>query len=118
MKARVKVGTVRFRGNSSRLTLATKRSLRAYAKLLSAQGFTRLYVDGYTAQHDHGSRAFRRRLSLTRAKHVKEYLTSRFRLLHHKIAIIATGHSGANPVGSNSTAAGTAINRRVELVLK
>ncbi|MEI8082418.1 MAG: YDG domain-containing protein, partial [Actinomycetes bacterium] len=44
-----KIGTVRFSFNSPKLTPATKRALRSYAKTIAAQGFTRLTVNGYTS---------------------------------------------------------------------
>jgi outer membrane protein OmpA-like peptidoglycan-associated protein len=114
----VQMGTVRFTGNSSRLTPATKRALKRYASLMATQRFTSLKVSGYTAAHDHGSKAFRRRLSLKRAKNVKAYLASEFKRLHVRVSITTAGYGGTNPVASNRTASGMAKNRRAELILK
>jgi outer membrane protein OmpA-like peptidoglycan-associated protein len=114
----VQMGTVRFNGNSPKLTPATKRALRSYASLMATQGFTSLKVSGYTAARDHGSKAFRRRLSLKRAKNVKAYLATQFRTLHASVSITTAGYGGTNPVATNRTAWGMSRNRRAELLLK
>jgi hypothetical protein len=114
----VKLGTVRFGGNSSRLTPSTKRSLKRYARIVAAQGFTSLKVSGYTAKTDHGSRAFRKRLSVKRAKNVKAYLAAEFRRLHVSVGITTAGYGGSEPVRSNKTRGGMARNRRAEVILK
>jgi outer membrane protein OmpA-like peptidoglycan-associated protein len=114
----VQIGTVRFTGNSSRLTPATKRLLRRYASLMATQGFKSVSVSGYTAKFDHGSSSFRRRLSLTRAKVVKAYLATQFRALHVSASISAAGYGGTKPVASNRTKAGIAKNRRAEVLLR
>lgn len=114
----VKIGTVHFAGNSSRLDPASKRTLRHLAALVAAQGFTSLRVDGFTAKRDHGSRAFRKRLSVSRAHVVKKYLAFEFRRVHARVNMIATGYGGAQPVGSNASLSGRAQNRRAELLLQ
>jgi hypothetical protein len=114
----VQVGVVRFTGNSSKLTPGTKTALRRWASLMATQGFTNLKVSGYTAAHDHGSKAFRRRLSLKRAKNVKAYLAAQFRMLHANVSITTAGYGGTYPAASNSSAWGMARNRRAELLLK
>jgi uncharacterized repeat protein (TIGR02543 family) len=114
----VQFGTVRFTGNSSRLTPATKRALRRYASLMATQGFKSVNVSGYTAKFDHGSASFRRRLSLTRAKNVKAYLAAQFKALHVSVSINAAGYGGTRPVASNRTKAGAAKNRRAEVLLR
>jgi uncharacterized repeat protein (TIGR02543 family) len=114
----VQMGTVRFTGNSSKLTRGTKTALRRYASLLAAQGFTSVKVSGYTAKFDHGSKAFRRRLSLARAKNVKAYLAAELKRLHAHVTITTAGYGGASPAASNSSRSGAAKNRRAELLLK
>jgi outer membrane protein OmpA-like peptidoglycan-associated protein len=114
----VKIGAVRFSGNSSRLTPATKRTLRSYASLMATQGFSGLDVNGYTASFDHGSRSFRKRLSVARAKNVRAYMATQFRSLNVSVSIKAAGYGGANPVASNRTSSGAAKNRRADLLLK
>jgi outer membrane protein OmpA-like peptidoglycan-associated protein/5-hydroxyisourate hydrolase-like protein (transthyretin family) len=114
-----KLGAVRFTANSPKLTPATKRALRSYAKIIAAQGFTRIGVNGYTATYsDRGTWAFRKRLSVARAKNVKAYLASQFRGLHVSVAISTTGYGNRYPVASNRTASGRAKNRRAEILLK
>jgi DNA-binding beta-propeller fold protein YncE/outer membrane protein OmpA-like peptidoglycan-associated protein len=114
----VQMGTVRFTGNSSKLTRGTKTALRRVANLLAAQGFTTVKVSGYTAKFDHGSKSFRRRLSLARAKKVKAYLAAELKRLHAHVNITTAGYGGASPVASNSSKSGAARNRRAELLLK
>jgi len=114
----VKIGTVYFAGNSAKLTSGTRRALRHYAALVAAQGFTSLSINGYTARRDHGSWAFRRHLSVARARAVAAYLSREFKRLHVKVKVTRSGHGGADPAGSNSTPSGRAKNRRAELVLQ
>jgi outer membrane protein OmpA-like peptidoglycan-associated protein len=112
-----KIGTVWFAGNSSRLTASAKKSLRAYAKLVAAQGFSAVRANGYTARFDRGSWAYRKRLSTARAVVVKQYLDVQFKGLGVRVGVTARGHAGENPIATNSTRTGRARNRRVELVL-
>jgi outer membrane protein OmpA-like peptidoglycan-associated protein len=116
--APVKVGTVHFAGNSAKLTPAGKRTLKRLAALITAQGFTNLRVNAFTAKLDHGSRSFRKRLSVRRASVVKSYLVAEFKRLHARVAVVAAGYGGAQPVGSNASPSGRAKNRRAELSLQ
>jgi len=118
LKAPVKICTVHFKYDSSKLSPGARRSLKARAKLIAAQGFKRLHVDGYTANRDRGILAYRQRLSLARAKAVEAYLAGEFRHLGRKVSIMVAGRAGANPVGSNATAVGAAKNRRAELLVR
>jgi outer membrane protein OmpA-like peptidoglycan-associated protein len=114
----VQMGTVRFTNNSAKLTRGTKTALKRYARLIAAQGFTGLSVSGYTSRVDHGSWAFRKRLSVKRAKAVKAYLAAEFKRLHAHVSISAAGYGASKPVASNKSKSGAAKNRRAELLLK
>jgi outer membrane protein OmpA-like peptidoglycan-associated protein len=92
----VQIGVIRFAPNSNKLTPRSRRSLRAFAVLVKAQGFTTAYVDGYSAHADHGSRAYRARLSRARADAVKAYLIARFKAMKVRMRVVAIGR-GAVP---------------------
>lgn len=92
----VQIGEIKFAPNSTKLTSQTKASLRKLAALAKAQGFTTVFVDGYSAHFDHGSKAFRAKLSRARANAVKNYLVIRFKAMKVKIKVVAIGQ-GAVP---------------------
>jgi outer membrane protein OmpA-like peptidoglycan-associated protein/ubiquitin len=109
--SRVRIGTVTFAGNSSRLTPGARRTLKRLATLIAAQGFTNVNVEGYTARHDHGSSSFRYKLSLARAKAVKAYLLARFKAPHARVAVTTSARGGSDSIGNP----GGAQNRRAEI---
>src|SRR5256886_7475290 len=80
------------------------------AQSLNANPDIRIEIAGYT---DHtGSDATNLRLSQARADAVRAYLGSK------GVApgrMVAKGYGAANPIATNTTAAGRAQNRRVEL---
>jgi photosystem II stability/assembly factor-like uncharacterized protein/outer membrane protein OmpA-like peptidoglycan-associated protein len=120
LTAPVKLGTIRFRSNSSKLSASNKRALRRLASTLAAQGFTSLSVNGYTSTDREGGGRWRgrKRLSTARAKSVKNYLASEFRRLHVGVTITARGYGNRSPVASNRRASGRAKNRRAEILIK
>jgi outer membrane protein OmpA-like peptidoglycan-associated protein len=90
----VKIGTVTFKANSSRLTSAGKSSLSKLAALVKAQGFKTLTIIGVTGKEIHGSAAFRKRLATARAKAVRTYLLGRFKAAHYSVKITILTSSG------------------------
>jgi outer membrane protein OmpA-like peptidoglycan-associated protein len=110
----VKVGTLRFSGNSAKLTPSTKRALSRLATVIAAQGFTEVTVDGYTAKRVRGNWFYRRWLSSARAKAVKAYLAKELARRGSRAKIVIRARGGANPIGSSSSAQ----NRRAEIVLR
>ncbi len=90
------IGTVRFGPNAYRLSSFSKAALRKFASTIKALGFKTVTVEGWTAHRDKGSNAFRLRLSAARARAVKAYLDSRFRVLKVKVNVVAVG-KGAVP---------------------
>ncbi|MEI8083732.1 MAG: MBG domain-containing protein, partial [Actinomycetes bacterium] len=114
-----KIGAVRFAYNSSKLTPATKRALRNYAKTIAAQGFTRLTVNGYASiSRGGGDWDSRERLSVARAKNVRAYMATQFKGLHVSVSTRAAGYGPSKPVATNRTPSGRSKNRRVELIVK
>ncbi len=101
---------VNFVTGSDEITGASRSVLDKVAATLIKNGDVNVEVAGYT--DDRGNADFNQRLSQKRAESVKAYLqkagvkASRMK---------AKGYGEANPVADNSTGAGRARNRRVEL---
>ena len=108
--ARLILRDVTFKAGSATLTPAAEASLRGTAQSLLAAPATRLEVAGYT--DDTGTRPENERLSLERARAVRAYLVSAGVPADR---LTARGYGPADPVASNDTPAGRALNRRVEL---
>jgi len=101
-----------FAYKSSRLTKHDKILLEPMVKYLKANPNIKVKIIGYTDSI--GSRAYNKRLSLRRAKSVRN------ELVKHGIKkerLFVEGRGEENPIASNATAAGRAKNRRVEFVL-
>ncbi len=101
---------VAFQTGSATLTAASLGSLSQVAASLKAHPEIRVEIAGYT--DDEGTLAGNRRLSQARADAVRGYF------IRQGVApaqLVARGFGSANPLDSNSTAAGRARNRRVEL---
>ena len=103
---------VTFRVNSAVLSPEAKRQLDDLApKALAAKGYM-IEISGHTDST--GSEAKNMRLSRERAESVVEYLT-----INHKIParrfITPMGYGKSDAVADNSTPAGRAQNRRVEV---
>ena len=99
-----------FATGSAALNATAEASLRATAASLLAQPAVRLEVAGYT--DDTGSRAVNERLSQARAESVRAFLVSAGVPADQ---LTARGYGPADPIASNDTSAGRALNRRVEL---
>jgi OOP family OmpA-OmpF porin len=99
-----------FETGSATLTAGAKASLGLTATSLANTPGVRLEVAGYT--DDTGSRAGNERLSLERALAVRAYLVSTGVPADQ---LTAKGYGPADPIATNATAAGRALNRRVEL---
>ena len=110
----VKIGTITFAGNSSKLTTSAKTTLRKLAALVKAQGFTSITIDAFTGKNVHGSSAFRKQLSAARAKVVKAYLAAQFTRLHVRVTIKTVAWGAAHPLASGLSAK----NRRAEIALQ
>lgn len=101
---------VTFATGRTTLTPGAQSSLRATATALLAAPAVRFEVAGYT--DDTGSRAVNERLSLERAQSVRAFLVS---VGVPAERLTARGYGPADPVASNATVEGRALNRRVEL---
>ncbi|WP_175743470.1 OmpA family protein [Burkholderia ambifaria] len=106
-------GDALFDTNKATLRPAGQEKLDKLLEEANAMKFDRVTVDGYTDSR--GSAARNQALSQRRAQTVAGYLKS-----HGLDApeYVVKGHGAANPVASNATAQGRALNRRVELTLE
>jgi OOP family OmpA-OmpF porin len=101
---------VNFITGSDEITAASRSVLDEVAKTLIKNGDISVEVAGYT--DDRGEWDFNQSLSQKRAESVKAYLRSAGVAANR---MKAKGYGEAKPIGDNSTSAGRAINRRVEL---
>ena len=101
-----------FNSSSDELTDSSYLALDALATLMKDHPEWHLTIEGYT---DSSGRADKNLLlSQKRAQAVKTYLIKKGIAERH---LTATGLGQANPIADNSTPAGRAINRRIELKL-
>ena len=77
--------------------------------------FNRTYVDIIGHTDSKGSKEYNRRLSEKRAQSVAHYFESRVAISER---LMADGRGEADPVATNDTREGRAMNRRVEIKLK
>lgn len=99
-----------FELGSDKLTPASQRNLQAIATSLSAQPEIQIEVAGNTDST--GSATYNLGLSQKRAESVRNFLIAQGIKADH---ISAKGYGETNPIASNNTASGRAMNRRVEL---
>ena len=95
-------GTVHFTPDSADLDRADRRALRKWTRVLAAQGFTSLTLDGYTAESPAGGNpTFRRQLSLARAQAVYDVVRAQLDRLGADVEITLRARGGSDPVGNN-----------------
>lgn len=107
-----KDGGIYFGSNQSVVNSDTKATLASLATVLQKYPETNLFVDGHTDSD--GAEAHNLKLSFARANAVADYLKS-LGVPADRFTIKGEGES--IPVADNSTAAGKAKNRRVELAI-
>lgn len=106
------VRDVHFEFNSARLTAADKEKLNVIATRLKKDAANaQLKVTGYTDSV--GKEAYNLKLSQERAHSVVEYLISSGIPRSQFVSVAGAGES--NPVASNQTPEGRALNRRTEI---
>jgi len=109
----ITLSDIQFTPDSTQLLEVERSKLREIANILGNIPNVRLLVAGHTALA--GSREGRNRISQERARAVSSYLVS---LGVCKAAnVITVGYGADRPVATNTTAAGMAANRRVEIVI-
>jgi fibro-slime domain-containing protein len=103
---------IHFAFNKTDITPDSAAVLGQVGTLLRDDSRLRLRVEGFT--DDVGGAAYNLNLSQRRAEAVKNYL-----VIHTHIAstrLMAKGYGESRPVATNATAAGRALNRRVDFV--
>jgi outer membrane protein OmpA-like peptidoglycan-associated protein len=108
----VNMSDVLFDTGKYTLKPGTQVSLAKVSGILQAYPGLKLQVEGYTDTV--GSADFNQKLSENRADAVRDFLVSQGVQMNN---IAATGYGQSNPVADNGTAAGRALNRRVQLVV-
>ncbi len=83
-------------------------------KAIKTFGQPLVRIEGHTDST--GSEGLNQRLSHNRAQAVKQYLVANATLPDSKIS--ALGYGSSRPLVSNATAAGRAVNRRIDVVIK
>ena len=101
-----------FASNSSTLTSAATGNIDELATTLQKYADTNITIDGHTDSS--GSDAINQPLSQRRAQAVANELTSKG---VDNSRITATGYGSSQPVAPNTTEAGKAANRRVEVAI-
>jgi OmpA-OmpF porin, OOP family len=105
--------TVLFGINRSALTPKDKQELDEFAQQFQSQKHYIIQVEGYADSA--GSADYNYQLSQRRAGAVVQYLAAKYKVPVFKIFVIGLGKD--NPVAQNTSAAGRAQNRRVDVRL-
>ncbi|MEX3791481.1 OmpA family protein [Paraburkholderia sp. BR14374] len=103
-------GDANFATDSAVLSSAAKASLDNFLRVNEGINFRRVTIIGYTDST--GTRAHNQKLSEARAQSVLKYLRNRGLMAQ---SFVAEGAAADDPVASNATAEGRALNRRVEV---
>ncbi len=103
------VRAIDFEFNSAELTAPAKGTLNEVAAALPSQPELNVEIQGYTDST--GSAVYNLGLSQRRAESVKAYLVNKG---ENASNLTAKGYGKANPIASNDTTEGRALNRRVE----
>jgi len=101
-----------FPTNSFTLLAKSFKTLNEVVQIMNDNPSYKISIDGYT--DNTGKPEYNQKLSESRANSVKEYLAKKG---ISEERITSAGHGINDPVASNSTAAGRAKNRRVEMKL-
>jgi len=108
----VNMSDVLFDFNKYTLKTEAREKLAKVSGILLAYPGLKLQVEGYT--DNIGSDEYNQKLSEQRADGVREYLVSQN---VQESNVSATGYGKRDPIADNSTNAGRAQNRRVQLVV-
>jgi OmpA-OmpF porin, OOP family len=105
--------TILFAFNRADLTRKDKQTLDEFGQQMGSQKHYIVQVEGYTDSV--GSDDYNYQLSQRRADAVIQYLAQKYSVPAYKIYLIGLGKD--NPVAKNTSAAGRAKNRRVDVTL-
>lgn len=105
-------GGILFAYDSAELTPTAQSRLGEMANVMKEYGETDIRIDGHTDSQ--GAASYNQGLSERRAASVKGYLSGRG---VHSYRMVTYGFGEERPIADNSTAAGRAQNRRVEVAI-
>ncbi|MBT8304707.1 MAG: OmpA family protein [Bacteroidia bacterium] len=105
--------TLLFQYGKTTLRSSDKAALDEVVAIMNTYPFSKFSIEGHT--DNSSGPAFNLRLSLNRAKAVKDYLVSQG---IDPDRLSAQGFGEGRPIASNSTKEGRRMNRRVEIVLR
>lgn len=115
----VQFGAIQFPPDSAHVDSASRRELRAWARLLVKQGFDEVTLDGFTARALRGGDpAYRKALSRERAEAVRAIVAEEVNRVGATLRISIRARGGEDPVGNNGTPAGRAKNRRATIMIR
>jgi outer membrane protein OmpA-like peptidoglycan-associated protein len=109
----ISLGNIQFMPDSMVLTQSEKNKLWEIADILSPYPDRKILVRGHTALA--GTEAMRMQISTERARVVADFLVSLG--VRRADEILIRGYGAQMALGDNATAAGQALNRRVEIIL-
>jgi OmpA-OmpF porin, OOP family len=109
---RVRIYGIHFDYDSAGIQPVSEPIVAQIADVMRANAKWRLRVEGYT--NSDGGHAYNLGLSQQRAESVVNDLVSRYGIARSRLK--PQGFGMTDPVASNETAAGKALNQRVELV--
>lgn len=112
------LGKVYFANNSTKLTKKGKAALTKMAKTIKAKKYTRVLVMGYAAKGGKSDSLVlsQYNLSWKRAQVTSSYLAKALKKINaQKVKFTNAGAGAHNPVATNKTKKGRALNRRAEI---
>jgi outer membrane protein OmpA-like peptidoglycan-associated protein len=109
----ISLSNISFQANSTRLEESEQNKIREIAEILKAVPGRKILVAGHTALA--GNEEAQLQTSIARAQAVADYLVQLG--ARRRSDITVRGYGAARPVADNQTAAGQALNRRVEITI-
>ena len=119
-KATIAKQRIGFAPGSSKLSSASKKTLRTLATEIQAKGLKTINLEGYTATLTEAApsgKVFRVKLSKVRTAAVEKYLKEQFKKANYSVTFTKSSKGAANRVKSNKTEKGRIDNRRVEIAI-
>lgn len=110
----IRLKSIRFPVGQSVIVSSNYAVLKKVQKAINTFGKPDVIIEGHTDST--GSASVNQRLSESRAQSVKDYLLANGSLPARKVA--AMGYGSTRPLASNKTAAGRAVNRRIDVLIK
>lgn len=110
----IRLKSIKFPVGQSVIVTSNYPVLKTVGKAIDTFGRPDVIIEGHTDST--GSAAVNQRLSQSRAESVKQYFLANGSLPASKLG--AVGYGSSRPLASNKSAAGRAVNRRIDVVIK